>query len=506
MTSTVPPRSRAGRLPGRAERRLARPGRPIPEPAGDLVVTSLTAGAGIVAVGLAALESPLLAVLAALLGGLALAVVRRPERIGWTVVAVVPITSGLARGIPVPGVRISEALVAGAAAVVLFRRPAERDRWASLDWAAAAYVGAHVVLSVVSGRYHDALGGESLRLAVGPVQFFLLYRIVVRTMVTPAHRRVALALLVAGTIPVAVLTLAQAAGFGPAQQLIEEITRSEVFERWGWSRQGRSTGPFASWHPLAGYVFLPLVACAVSLAAPEGRSGISRVLAGTGLVACIGALLASQTLNVMAGAVLAVAVAAMAQRRFVRVALPALLAAVLAFSLFGASVAERIDQQVLSSDPLEQGAGTPETISYRFQVWEQQFLPQVERYWLTGYGPELPPAITWRSTESLYFTLVLRGGVVLLIAFAALQVVIIREAWRARESDEPATGVVALTLLATSIALVPMQVLFPYYTASGLPQVLWAFLGLLAAARASQPPATVPTRASRRRAAGGAGR
>jgi hypothetical protein len=458
------------------------------------VVTVATALGGTAAVGLAATRGPVAALLAAVVGIVALAVVRRPERIGWAVVALVPVTSGLARGFPVPGVRASEAVVVGAALVVFLRRPAERHRWQALDLAAAGFVGAHVAMGLVSGLANHALSGEGIRLLFGPVQFFLLYRVVVRTLTTPGQRRVALALVVAGTIPVALLTLAQAAGVGAAQSLIEHATRSEVFDAWGWERSGRATGPFASWHPLAGYLFLPLVACAVALSAPAGREGIPRPLAGAGLAACLAALLASQTLNVMGGAVIAVAVAAIAQRRFVRVALPALLAAAVAFSLFGGSVAERIEEQVLAPDPLGQGSGAPQTVGYRFEVWEEQFLPAVREHWVTGFGPELPPSITWRSTESLYFTLVLRGGVVLVLAFAALQVVIVRDAWRARASPSADRRTVALTLLGTTLALVPMHLLFPYYTASGLPQVVWIFLGLLAGSQVAAPTAASPRR------------
>jgi hypothetical protein len=83
---------------------------------------------------------------------------------------------------------------------------------------------------------------------------------------------------------------------------------------------------------------------------------------------------------------------------------------------------------------------------------------------------------------------------VLVLAFAALQVVIVRDAWRARASPSADRRTVALTLLGTTLALVPMHLLFPYYTASGLPQVVWIFLGLLAGSQVAAPTAAAPRR------------
>jgi hypothetical protein len=39
-----------------------------------------------------------------------------------------------------------------------------------------------------------------------------------------------------------------------------------------------------------------------------------------------------------------------------------------------------------------------------------------------------------------------------------------------------------------------MHLLFPYYTASGLPQVVWIFLGLLAGSQVAAPTAAAPRR------------
>src|SRR5437764_15029134 len=68
------------------------------------------------------------------------------ERLGLILLAaLVPATSGLARGFPIPGLRISEALVGGVATVLLLsaRRVV---RWALLDWLALVYAVATLAL------------------------------------------------------------------------------------------------------------------------------------------------------------------------------------------------------------------------------------------------------------------------------------------------------------------------------------------------------------------------
>jgi hypothetical protein len=403
--------------------------------------------------------------------------VTRPVVLGYLLVAIVPITSGVARGVPVPGLRISEALIVAGAAVVLVRTAGDRDRrWQWIDWVAFGFVGLHVALSLLGGVLNDALTSEGMQLVIGPVQYFLLFRVVRATLQTPAERRTGLRLLMLATIPVSILAIAQYVGVPGAQELVEQITRSGVFDLWTYSQQPRATGPFESWHPLAGYLFLP-ICVGIALLAEDDRSVMSRSL--TFLVLAIAglALLVSQTLNVLAGLAMVAVVIAVVTGRFMRILAPLAAVAAIGALVFGPVLLSRVASQESWDGS---GGAAPQTLTYRMEVWTDQYLPAIAETWMTGYGPEIPPSIEWRSTESLYFTLMLRGGVVLLVTYAALVVVAVAKSWAVRRSPDGARRVAAVALIGSAVALVPMQAVFPYFTASGMPQVWWILLAFVA--------------------------
>jgi hypothetical protein len=445
----------------------------------DRVDLALAIAAGSILIGAGLTRGPV----GGLLGfGVALGLVAglwNRTLIGYGAILLVPITSGFARGLPIPSLRLSEAAVVGAALIVLGRTAGRRDyRWQVLDWAAFAYVGFHALLGLFGAVVNSRLTVSGAQVLVGPVQFFLLYRVVRATIVTPAQRRLAIRIVVLASVPVSLVAIAQYVGVPGVQAAVQTITRSDVFDLWGYSNQNRATGPFDSWHPLAGYLFLPIALCVAQLGASD-RSALPRWLTTTSMCAAALALVVSQTLNVLAGIVIVAVVITIVTGRVRQILLPMLAVGAVAAVAFGPVVLARLDDQAVTSSSSD-GFEAPQTISYRIEVWTDQYLPALDHYWLIGYGPDLPDGIEWRSTESLYFTLLIRGGLVLSGAFVLLNVLVVRAAWRSRRDDDPALRLVALALIGAVVALVPMHAVFPYFTASGLPQVFWILVALLA--------------------------
>jgi O-antigen ligase len=133
-----------------------------------------------------------------------------------------------------------------------------------------------------------------------------------------------------------------------------------------------------------------------------------------------------------------------------------------------------------------QDSVVPHTLAYRYDIWAQQYIPALSHNWLTGYGPSLPPQITWQYTESLYFTLLLRGGVVLLLAYVGLMIAAaVRARAAARDSDEGAR-VAGRVLLVAIVALIFMHAEIPYFVNSGLPHVFWILVAI-AGSRTLEP-------------------
>ncbi len=131
----------------------------------------------------------------ALVGTVALValVLVRPFVGGLILVGLVPVVSGLAPGVPVASVRISEALI-GVVGVTLIVSVRRRDSvpWGVLDWLVLAYGVAWFAFGAA-----DALAlGQHLTLSewgtvLGQLQFFLIYRGVRISVRSPMERRTA---------------------------------------------------------------------------------------------------------------------------------------------------------------------------------------------------------------------------------------------------------------------------------------------------------------------------
>jgi hypothetical protein len=119
--------------------------------------------------------------------------------------------------------------------------------------------------------------------------------------------------------------------------------------------------------------------------------------------------------------------------------------------------------------------------------------------WLSGYGPKIPPDVTWKYTESVYIGLLLRGGLPLLAIYGlmtwALVLVALEVARRPLTSDPARAGpdeehtleqalargtVVLLAVLAVT------QLIAPLFLTTGLPHVWWILAGLVTGAAADR--------------------
>lgn len=438
------------------------------------------AGVGGVLVGAMASLDPLIALVVVVSLLVGVAVLRRPAVGALLLVALVPVTSGLRPGLPVPALRLSEALIiAIAGGTLLLRHRDDALPWRGLDWLALAYLGGTLVLGLANiVPRGDGFGEEALSIMLGPFQFFLLYRAVATGLRQPSDRRLAVRLLFFASVPVSIIAILQQQRLFGVQELIVSLTRSGAFNTWGFINYPRATSVFPSWHPLAGYLALVvLLAIATFTLKKEDRP----LPAGGLAVVCVLALagiVQSQTFTamfaVMAGCVIIIWLARATKL------LGWVLVGAATFVLFaGSFLGTRLDQQFAD----DSGTAVPQTVGYRFEVWGDQYYPVMTQYWQSGYGPVLPDEIEWRHTESLYLTLLLRGGVPLLTVYVLLMAVIARYAYHRLRHGDPTTRAIANAILASVIVLGPMNAVWPYFTASGLAQIFWVLLGLLVAGR-----------------------
>jgi hypothetical protein len=440
---------------------------------GCLLGGGLLVGAGAslgIAAGLAALAATCVV----------LVVLWRPAAGALLLVTLVPVTSGLRRGLPVPGLRLSEALIASVAVVLLATAPAGRSaRWRLFDWLALTYVVVHAGLGIVDTMARNLpLDFATLSEVAGPLQFFLLYRAVLIALPTDENRRRAMRLILFAAIPVALVAVLQEVGVTGVRQLLSALTTEGGKDRFAESLQGgvpRATGPFASWHALGGYLSLVLL-----LATGLLIEGSWSVLSRRALIAVIAAGSVGIAVTASAAPIFAAAGGAAALGWWsgrLKSTVGALLAVTTVVAiLFGSLFTERYDQQYRTSAA---HGYLPQTLAFRYDVWVQQYLPVLDGHWLTGYGTDLPPNATWQSTESIYLTMLLRGGIPLLATYAALMGFLVVEAMHATRGPPSERRALARVVVVAVIALATIQVIIPLFIGAGVPHLFWVLLALI---------------------------
>lgn len=405
------------------------------------------------------------------------AIVLRPHLAGPVLVGVVPAVSGLARGVPAPGLRISELILVATAAVALLvgTRPHTLP-FRALDWTLLGYAATNLVMGAVGIVRNDSNASFDLVSALfGPFQYALLLRAATVSLAGSGRRDSALRWLLLGSVPVSSLAIAQYFHVAGVDRLLTRFT-SEKFEFYGGFLEPRATGPFEHWHLLAGYLLVVLL---VAIELLLRRSDlVSRATFGIviGLGTC--AMLLTLTFTTFIIGLVGVMVLAARKHRLGTVLLRSMLVLVPAVLAFAPYIRGRLAEQFSSGTP--SGSPLPQTLGYRVEVWSRDYLPALRGRVLLGYGPELPPDVVWRFTESVYIELVLRGGVVLLLAFAAFMVTALVTAVSAVHSPDPDVAAAATVVGLLVVLLVPMHAVFPYFLTTGLPHAFIAVAAVMA--------------------------
>jgi hypothetical protein len=448
---------------------------------GALATMAILAVAGAMTIGIV----PALALLVGI--GVLLAVAFN-ELLGLVLLAALaPITSGLARGLPVPGFRISE-LLAGGVGVVLLLSARQHVRWVAVDWLALIYAIATFTLGSYDLLERGAsFTGDDIGLLVGPFQFLLLYRAVLVTARTPARRRLVLRLVIVASVPVALLAIGQQLNVLGMRPLMVTLTGVDAFH--SPNALGRATGPFPHWHNLGGYLFMVLLAIAATLirrvpgVLPRGWLLAIALVDAAGLIETVSI---APIMGVLAGTILIAVWLGGLTRVLLAVAAGLLIAAL----VFGPRIEARYNQQFSRAPGSSGSVFVPQTIQYRYDLWTSQLIPGLKGRWLTGYGPDLPPEIQrFPYTESLYIGLLYRGGAILLVSWAALAAAMALSARRATLDRDPLQQALGATVTIAIVCLLFMQTIEGYFVDSGTPHVLWILLGLLA----FRDPAPAPT-------------
>ncbi len=467
-----------------------------------MVIGLVGLGSAIV-LGAAASFGPLLGLLALLAVPGVLLVLARPDIGALVLVAAVPVASGFQRGLPVPGLRVSEILIGGLASLILVTAGRDQVRpWRAFDWLALAYgcIGFGLGLTQLFAR-GEPLTSDTIGTLIGPFQYFLLYRAVLVALPGAEQQRMIIRLLLLSSIPVSLSAVFQHFHLLGVRGLIPNLTGVDLDrdfnDAYGTNAQGsgdRATGTFPHWQVLGGYEFMIILLGSATMLSKHPVLRRPWLLVVMGLAVC--AAFATVTLTIIMTAVVGAALLAIWYGRIAWVVPAALICGALALAAFGPSLQTRIDQQF--GNAVDRPAWVPDTMDYRYRLWRDQYLPIIrDGRWVTGYGPDAPPNLSFPFTESLYITLLMRGGLPLLLAYAALSLALLAAALRARNSENPAQEAAARVIVVATVLLIPMHTVEPYFVMTGFAPLFWLTAAVAMSAAPAHATATAPTPARR---------
>jgi hypothetical protein len=430
------------------------------------IAAGFAAGAGYTTVGLG--------VLVAVIGLVVL--IEHPLIRVVILASLVPALSGLNRGIPVPGLRLSEVLIVGIAGITLATMK-------SAPWGRFAFVAlAYVLCTFFFGLYDLSVRGVGLSLEdfgklIGPVEFLILYRIVLVYAKDVKARQVIVRWVLLASAPIAFLALLQSLNVLGTRALATSFAgQTDSLEPF---HSGyRAPGLFAQGHLLGSYLMVSILVGAVFLFDAKRAPMQRRIILGILIIDGLG-MGATATATPIIGVIAGVLTLAYWYRQLSRVIFALGLAVTFAVLIFGSTISSRYNQEFTSeSTHYGQSIGNsliPSSVVFRWEVWTHEYIPTIEEHLVTGYGPDLPPNPIWKFTESAYISLLLRGGVPLVLLFGWLMWLAARRSLAVQDDRQP----VARVMVVLVAILVVIQIQDNYFLDAGFPQLWWVLAGLL---------------------------
>src|SRR5437588_2376596 len=448
----------------------------------------LIAGLGLALVlgGLAALN-PLLAIAAALLLLLLVVVLPRPVLIVYGLGLTQPLVGGMARGAGIPFLRLGQALLLAGFILFLLAKTGRlgKSRLTAIDLAFVLYFLAESVFPVLAILYRgdplnlytaDAFTGTTgLQTFLGPIQYYLLYRIVVATISSEKQIKMVLSLSFVSSIIVSVIGILQKLHVGPVRAILDTYYPTINLGYTVPDYELRITSTLASYSGLAAYLSFTIIV-ALACYTMQKQLKISSLLIGATLLFDSIALILTGTFSPLFGLAIGALIVFMLMRRVPRLVFFVLLGIIIAGIIFWPFISDRIVGWI-GGGP---GQGFFPTYASRIRLWKDLFLPAIAQHIWFGSGPAPAALQYWPSEESQYFALLLKGGIFDLLSYLLLMGVAIAACWRQIKSDHESAGrVVVIATLAILVAINVMNVSAVYFTYVGGTQVLWTLLAIV---------------------------
>ncbi|MBO1752655.1 hypothetical protein J4G33_12650 [Actinotalea sp. BY-33] len=417
--------------------------------------------------------------------GIAVAIWQRPVVAAVVVAAVVPALSGLGRGMLVPGLKISELLLLACAVVVFVRRPRVWRRVSGVDLGLGAFAVAGLGFAVL--HHLGGVDGDAdtlLRSGLLPAFLFVTWWTASRSVENRGDLVVVLRWVLGLSLVPALIGLGQYVEVPGVREAVMATVGEGLMPTPG-EADPRITGPFPIAHSFGGYLIVPLV-LAAGLLLRGDRSVLRRWQLVLVLLVDAAAMVLAVTITFFAWVPVAVLVVGLALGRLRRAAILLAAAGAVAAVVFATALDTRLEQQATPATGTGDGL-LPQTVQYRILIWQRDYLPLLGRAAAVGLGIDSPESVQFTATENQYLTLVLRGGVGLLLAAVLALASVGARALRTVRVTEGAERTAAATVLGILAFLPFAAMVWPYVTNAGFPQAVLGFAGAALAVEHARP-------------------
>jgi O-antigen ligase len=400
---------------------------------------------------------------------------QQPPRLLWILIAIVPAVSGTARGLVVPGLKLSDVLVLVLVLLVLVRWRLGVRLLDPLGCTLAIYAAVYAATTYANFLERPGLeNGLLFKEAVAVPQYLLLYAVVFTVSYHSGDLRAWIypSLVVAALVGlVAVLQFFE---FPGVRAILTAITgNTEIVQPLDWKGPARATGPFFSWHALGMYlaVHAALAFAVLFRSSPSRRVRWAVSFCLLFIVLGIAAALTSTPILIMAVVLFVLYGRSVTAKVAIAVAAFSIAACVYLLTPFGLEIATRLTEE------------SPEgTFAYRIMVWTRDFLPLVEAHPWDGYGPFGVDDRIFPYPESMYIYTLMAGGVLLFASFVAFSVYAIFAMLAARRLSKaaPLVRAVGTAMAIIMTLLLVAQVVHPYLADAGGAEIIFISLAAVA--------------------------
>lgn len=407
--------------------------------------------------------------------GLFLLTIRRPLFGCVAVVLVVPLTAGLARGVAIPVLKPSEAiLLIVLAGVIGHHLTVHRIRpVGGLDLAIGGYVVGSIAIPwmvLTLSRYPADL--DTWRTVTSPALFLVVYYVFSRTALTEDGLKVVLnSAMLAGVLVCGIAAL-ELVNFPGVRSFIVANYPAPVLSSF---RPSSTLGHYSAVGAFGALTYV--VALAIASVRLPGFSGwwLALVMG----VSVLGVIV-SQTWAPLAALPLATLIIVIYARRVPRELMVTAALGLVGLVVLWPLISARFDSQHLIT---AQGFAIPESMQTRIRYWNEFIIPALSDHIWFGTGTIIPgtvPAPLTTFVDNEYLWAAFRAGILGVALLLGMLISIMAVALSVRSSKDAARRALGAACLAATVMLILLGATAQYITFAGLSQEIAMLVGVLA--------------------------